>query len=251
MTKWQMEYEHGFPSYVLKTVFLWTYEDWKKSKKEFTEDDILDMMLQLFYNLHEYCKDGVLPMYFIPEVNLLDQYPGKSEGVFITRLQTFTNLQSLSIFICEHFQEPFSSKFHPDILRFDDSANLCLSNYLHPSYFGLPYLYREKVLENKGIFDNEDQLEFMHELYVTLLFMLKKSIFQKLDDDCLHVLYYLMVYGYSYIPDWFISEDIKIVPVRFIIFYFASIKKFSIELFPFDVRELFKVSLDDEIRTRT
>ena len=101
-TIWNREYH--FPSYVLKTVFLWTYEDWKKSKQEFTEDDILNMMLQLFQNLYKYCKDGVVPMYFIPEVNLLDQYSEKFDEAFITRIQAFGNLQSLSLSICKHFK---------------------------------------------------------------------------------------------------------------------------------------------------
>ena len=238
MKTWQMKYKYDFPSYVLKTVFLWTYEDWKKSKKEFTEDDILDMMLQLFCNLYEYCKDGVVPMYFIPEVNLLDQYSEIAEGGFITILQARTNLQSLSLSICEHFQEPFSS-----------AAIFCSSHYLQPSYFGLPYLYREKILENKDIFDNEDKLELMHELYITLLFILKQGILQKFDDDnCFNVLYYLMVYGYSYIPK---MSHLEAMPIGFIIAYSTSIKKFFKNLFPVDVAVLFEDSLDREIRART
>ena len=42
--------KHNFPSYVLKTVFLWTYKDWQRSKMEFTEDDTLNMILEIFSN---------------------------------------------------------------------------------------------------------------------------------------------------------------------------------------------------------
>ena len=226
-TIWNREYH--FPSYVLKTVFLWTYEDWKKSKQEFTEDDILNMMLQLFQNLYKYCKDGVVPMYFIPEVNLLDQYSEKFDEAFITRIQAFGNLQSLSLSICKHFKEQFSSA-----LRF------C---------FDVPYFYREKIQENKGILDNEDTLELMRELYITLLFMLRKSMFPELDNNCLHVLYYLMVYGHSCIP-YRLTLDFELIPVNFIKMYFASIKKFVNDFFPPDVSAIFDVSLDDNIKAR-
>lgn len=250
---WQMEYH--FLNYALKTVFLWTYEDWEKSKKEFTEDDILEMVLQLFCNFYKYCKEKVVPMYFIPEVNILDQYPEIIEGVLIKRLKSFTNLQSLSLSICEHFQDQFSKEFDPDSFQFLDSFLHYSSICLQPSYFGLPYLCREKCLENKGIFGDEGKLELTHELYITLLFMLKRLTIIKFydssdDQRLLHILCYLMVYGYSYIPHRIISQ-LKVMPVPFINMYATRIKKFLSTFFPNDVSPIFKVSLDDKIRERT
>lgn len=119
-------------------------------------------------------------MYFIPEVNILDQYPETNEGVLITRLKAFTNLRSLSLSICEHFQDQFSKEFHPEILQFEDPVLHCPSNRLQPSYFGLPYLCHEKC---KSIFGDEDKLELIHELYITFLFMLKGRIIYNVDND--------------------------------------------------------------------
>ena len=99
--------KYNFPSYVLKTVFLWNYEDWQKSENEFTEDGILEMVLQLFINLYEYYKEGVLPMYFIPEVNLLAQYSKTEQENIITELKALADLQSLSSSICKNSSKPF------------------------------------------------------------------------------------------------------------------------------------------------
>ena len=53
------------------------------------------MMLQLFSNLHKYYKEGVVPRYFIPEVNLLDEYLETFKEVFFAELKTLEDLQSL------------------------------------------------------------------------------------------------------------------------------------------------------------
>ena len=89
-----------FPSYLIKTVFLWTYADWQISEKDFTEDDTLNMMLQPFSNLYKYYKEGVVPMYFIPELNLLDQYLETVTQVLFAELKTLADLLSLSFSIC-------------------------------------------------------------------------------------------------------------------------------------------------------
>lgn len=64
-------------------------------------------MLQLLSNLYEYYKEGMVPMNFIPEVNILDQFSGTVKEVFFAELKTLANLQSLPSSICQYSSEPF------------------------------------------------------------------------------------------------------------------------------------------------
>ena len=134
---------------------------------EFTEDGILNMMLEIFRNLHKFYKDGNVPRYFIPKLNLLEEY---SKEVKRVKLQQF----------------------------------LKTAIYLrNASFYNLWYLYNEKIHKNKGFRNNKDKLEFLHELYVTFLFKLMERTLrcdhsnEENRDDLLIVLYYLMVYGYN------------------------------------------------------
>ena len=65
------------------------------------------MILQLFINLYEYYKKGVLPMYFIPEVYVLAQYSKTEQENIITELKALANLQSLLSSICKNSSKPF------------------------------------------------------------------------------------------------------------------------------------------------
>ena len=227
--------KYNFPSYVLKTVFLWNYEDWQKSENEFTEDGILEMILQLFINLYEYYKEGVLPMYFIPEVNLLAQYSKTEQENIITELKALANLQSLSSSICKNSSKPFCQISVPYIHFTLTSCSTCSSDFMQSSYCNLRYLYGEKIHQNKGITDNEDKLEFLHELYVTFLLLLVERAwttdycYRSNNLDLINYLYYLMVHGNSYIPN-----DILCGVNNFIVTYTASVNEFLSVYFPND-----------------
>ena len=104
---------------MLKTVFLWTYEDWQKSKMEFTEVDTLNMILEIFSNLYKNYNNGNLSMYFIPELNLVKQYSKTVKNVFIKKLKALANIQSPSFFICQNSSKPF----------LDTNQGLIISSY--------------------------------------------------------------------------------------------------------------------------
>ena len=134
--EWKKEYK--FHSYVLKTVFLWTYEKkWQKNKL-FTEDNILPMIVDVFEFLHKCYEETNVPMYFIPELNLLDEYSktkkekllnhlqgqtkqeystkhkvegnmlAKAEKKLISEIRKLTNMESLAKLICERYRYPFA-----------------------------------------------------------------------------------------------------------------------------------------------
>ena len=63
-----------FHSYILKTVFLWKYEEWGEQDKIYSEDDIIDMIIDVFLYLSKCYENKNIAMYFVPEMNLLEQY---------------------------------------------------------------------------------------------------------------------------------------------------------------------------------
>ena len=69
----------GLESYMLKTVFLWMLEEWAKRDNIYKEDNILDMMNEVFSYMLKCYKNKHLRMYFIPRINLLqhDKLPPK------------------------------------------------------------------------------------------------------------------------------------------------------------------------------
>ena len=210
-TEWKKKYE--FPSYILKTVFLWTYENWQKTNNNYTENDLLTMMLDVFNYLLKCYENQNVQMYFIPEQNLLEQHCkskereflnylqdeyvvisrdllGESQKNLIIKLKELTNLTSLAYFVCEKFEFPFAP-----IVQSFISDNKCKvinagekppimswrvvgqSIIERPSYHDLFFLYTTKILQNKGSFNKEDSLEILCEIYVTLLFTLERIIF--------------------------------------------------------------------------
>ena len=95
-------------------------------------------------------------MYFIPEVNILDQYSEAVKEVFFAELENLVNLQSLSSSICQHSSEPFSEFSglfrNSDLISFNDNVDFPLCS--HPTNCHLWHLYKEKIQKNKGIRDN-------------------------------------------------------------------------------------------------
>ena len=71
-SKWKKKFK--FHSYVLKTVFLWKYEEWGEKDITFSEDLLIDMIIDVFSCLLKFYENKNVPMYFIPEMNLLEQY---------------------------------------------------------------------------------------------------------------------------------------------------------------------------------
>ena len=248
---WKAEWkgECNFPSYVLKTVFLWTYEHWQKSGKQFREDDILEMVLELFESLYKYFIKGVVPMYFNQEVNILDQYPETVKSDTIEHLKPMTNLESLSSLISENSEKAFVNfdLFFVFKWGFPDIHTTLIGN---PFYPDVHYLCSEKIFQNKGITNNEDKLEFLHELYLNFLLLLRKIMQnQCVGSLVIYNLYYLMIYAHNYIPN-----DISCDVNNFIMKYKASFGKFLGTFFPYDVGELLKGNesdVDSKIKLET
>ena len=59
-SEWKEKYEIN--SYLLKTVFLRTYEEkWQQKKKVFTENDTLQMLVNIFVHLNKCCEEKMSP----------------------------------------------------------------------------------------------------------------------------------------------------------------------------------------------
>ena len=231
----------NFPSYVLKTAFLWTYEHWQKSGKQFTEDHILEMVLELFENLYKYYIKGVVPMYFNQEVNIIDQYPETEKCDVIIKLKPLTNLESLSSLISEISEKSFRS-FENSFAVFEwGFPDIHTSLNGDPFYPNLHYLCSEKIYQNKGITNNEDKLEFLHELYLNFLLLLQKTMQHDVaGNPVIYNLYYLMIYAHNYIPN-----DTLCDVSNFIMKYNASFREFLDTYFPDDVYKLLKRNESD------
>lgn len=111
--KWKKQY--NFPSYILKTAFLWTSEKKWKEPEKFIEDNILSMILEIFnYLKNRFEKNNILN-YFILEMNILEQYSQtvKKDSInsdkLIGELAVLANKTFLIKYICETFNDiPFS-----------------------------------------------------------------------------------------------------------------------------------------------
>ena len=180
-------------------------------------------------------------MYFVPELNLLKQYSKTLKKIFIEKLKALANLQSLSFFICQNSSKPFLDTNQGPIISSYFSQPFHTTIYLkQPSFYNIWYLYNEKIHKNKGFRNNEDKLAFMHELYVTLSFRLRERTLRcdcttkKNRDDLLSTLYYLMVYGYSYLQ----NDIVSLGGCSFIWKYNTYINEFLSVHFPLHVCEL-------------
>ena len=110
--EWKKQY--NFPSYILKTAFLWTLEEKWSEPEKFTENNMLSMILEIFSYLKKYFEKNNVPNYFIPEMNILEQYSQtlKKDSInsvkLIDDLAVLTNKTSLIKYICETFNDiPF------------------------------------------------------------------------------------------------------------------------------------------------
>ena len=72
-SKWKKQYK--FNNNLLKTVFFWILGKWESHEKTYKEDYILDMIADVFSFMLNCYKTGRLSMYFMPEINLFQQYP--------------------------------------------------------------------------------------------------------------------------------------------------------------------------------
>ena len=212
--KWKKQY--NFPSYILKTAFLWTLEEKWKEPEKFTEDNILSMILEIFSYLKNCFEKNNIPNYFIPEMNILEQYSQtvKKDSInsdkLIGALAELTNKTFLIKYICETFNDiPFSPIIFNDygvfnVSRMEDSPLWVLlgPGDLLPSHHHLYNWYDEIILLGRGIQKEEDKTKLLSELYVTFLYLLytrifRTAVFQKEEDQQYfqHVLYFIYVFG--------------------------------------------------------
>ena len=70
--KWRKQY--NLAGYILKTAFLWNLEEKWSKPETFTEDNILSMIIEIFNYLKKYFVEDNIPNYFIPKMNILEQY---------------------------------------------------------------------------------------------------------------------------------------------------------------------------------
>ena len=227
--EWKQKY--NFHSYVLKTVFLWTCEKKWHKKKVFTEDDILPMIVDIFGYLQKCYEERNIPLYFIPDLNLLEEYSKTKEEKLLTNLQghvkqvhsvklkaedklfnqtnliseirKFASLESLAKIIRERFICPFapivqSEKSTAILTRIYGRCSENMSNREQPSHQNLYVLYNEKIKNSSGILKDEDKLELLCELYVTFLFFLHEGMLgsnEHIDYGYLqHSLYFLKIF---------------------------------------------------------
>ena len=214
--EWKKKY--NFPSYILKTAFLWTFEKKWSEPEKFTENNMLSMILEIFSSLKKYFEKNNIPNYFIPEMNILEQYSKtlKTDSInsikLIDDFAVLTSKTSLVKYICETFNKiPFSPIISDDkgifsLVEMKDSSLRILislrSHYLSPSHHHLYQWYEEIILQGRGIQKEEDETELLSELYITFLCLLytrmfRTGVFRKEEDQQYfqHVLYFIYVFG--------------------------------------------------------
>ena len=273
-TEWKKKYD--FPSYILKTIFLWTYENWQKTNKDYTENDLLTMMLDVFSYLLKCYENQNVQMYFIPEQNLLEQHCkskeqeflnylqdeylvirrdllGESQKNLIIKLKELTNLTSLAYFVCEKFEFPFA----PIVQSFisDNKCKVINAGEKHPviawmvamdkiierpSYHDLFYLYTTKILQNRGSFNKEDSMEILCEIYVTLLFTLERIIFcNPFGKDATDPLQHILYFLRLFGSNYFARDSMAIDFIAVycdVIINFFSVENTILGSFPWEVQ---------------
>ena len=141
--KWRKQY--NLAGYILKTAFLWNLEEKWSKPETFTEDNILSMIVEIFNYLKKYFVEDNIPNYFIPKMNILEQYSQTVEKDSVNsdklneELTMLTNKTFLIQLICRAFNTPLSpiiGNYFKDlgIFLIYDGVNLSL-----------------KVLTSKGI----------------------------------------------------------------------------------------------------
>ena len=258
--EWKKHY--NFPSYILKTAFLWILEEKWKEPEAFTEDNILSMIVEIFSYLKRYFEKDNIPNYFIPEMNILEQYSQivKKNSInsdkLIEEVTRLANKKSLIQYICETFKIPFS----PIIKKGSNSSELSIFSLLQEensflvtlfpcvasrelllsSHHHLYQWYEDIILLDRGIQKEGDKKELLCELYITFLYLLyarvlRTDIFRKEENHqhFQHVLYFLYVFG----------EDLIDSDLDAIMKYCKSIINYFSLNDPFDQRYKLKTTL--------
>ena len=84
-SEWKSKF--NFHSYILKTVFLWKYEEWVQQGKVYSENDTIDMIADIFSYLLKCYENENISMYFVPEMNLMEQYSKVKQEELMDHLQ--------------------------------------------------------------------------------------------------------------------------------------------------------------------
>jgi len=198
-------------SYILKTVFLWKCEDWRDSGKQYTEDDLFDMILKVFIEIKTQCENKFIPQYFLQQMNLMNIFE-KDEKEKVTNptyLEHFNTEQSLRKTICK-LEKQFSP-FYPltpaGIFWINGPATLLqqMPAQINESlgvYSPKLFLYVVKPYL-KGL-ESEDHIDLVMEIYFLFLYVLK--VLQQSKDqentgieECgIYVLYALKPFSKSF-----------------------------------------------------
>ena len=193
-------------------------EEWGKRNKTYKEDDILDMIADVFLYMSKCYEKRQLPMYFIPEMNLLQQYPTTSyENLNLEkeqeRVETFdqilrqlANKKSMINIIVKYFPGSFQRNrmaLHRRYLRSMDDT----------------------IFDLQGNGDDDpkceqDVLQFQLKLYLKLLEALNSVSYNHASYDILYSLYHLWVFRSKYLSE-------KDIQFQFLIKYHKSIIDFS------------------------
>ena len=221
--EWKKQYD--FSSYILKTVFLWILEEKWREPETFTEDNILSMIVEIFSYLKRYLEKDNIPNYFIPEMNILEQFSQtmKKNSInsdkLIEEVTRLTNKTSLIQYICETFSIPCSlSKLGIFELAAEEMSYLVSScamatkSCFIPSHYHYSQFYREIILLDRSIQKDEDKRELLSKLYITFLYLLYArffgtDIFFKEEDHQYfqHVFYFIYAFGEDLISSDFDS----------------------------------------------
>ena len=197
-------------------------EEWGKHNKTYKEDHILDMMTDVFSYLSNSYKTKYLPMYFTPEMNLLQQYPEISyQNVNLEKgqqhvetldqiLRQLAYKKSMINIIVECFPGSFQRN------QFRSHGRYLCSMY-------------DTIFDLQGNGDDnpkceEDVLQFQLKLYLKLLEALYsvsyKCVHVHDNYDILYSLYHLWVFRNKYL----LGEEIQF---QFLYKYHKSVIDFS------------------------
>ena len=204
-------------------MFLWILEEWASDQKTYKEDHILDMIAYVFSFMLNCYKTGRLSMYFMPEINLFQQYPAAVHGNYnlvkkqdsvetIDQiLRQLADKKSLIYIVNNCFQENFkevsSQVFWTDMSPLPETEGIIF--HLHRNDNDYPKC-------------EEDMLHFQLKLYIELLENLYKSVFHNRNNvDCgiICSLYHLWVFQSKY----FFEKEMQF---HFLTTYYRSIRDF-------------------------
>ena len=92
--QWIKPYSETYlPSFLIKNIILWMCEQNPPDHSLWdfhSEDDFMRVLRYIFVKLKEHLKDGLLPYYFIPQINLIEGIPAKLSQVVIAKLEDIT-----------------------------------------------------------------------------------------------------------------------------------------------------------------